>query len=241
MTDKSENASNQLDYTFKIKSFVIRSGRITRAQQRALDELLPKYGNSAEIIELVKEIDSEKKEVNLEIGSGDGENLVHMAKQSPDKIFLGCDVYLPGIGSLLNRLKSENLNNVRVLVGDINEQLHLFELAFQNIYIFFPDPWPKKRHEKRRLINGKFLTFIAKKLKKNGRVYIATDSENYATSILDAIEASEFFINSAGSRKLNARPAWRALTKFEKKALSNFSKIYEISGIYQNYNLVDEL
>ena len=239
MTEKSENTSNQLDYTIKIKSFVIRSGRITRAQQRALDELLPKYGDSAEIIKLVKEVEK-KKEVNLEIGLGNGENLVHMAKQSPDKIFLGCDVYLPGIGSLLNRLESANLNNVRVLVGDINEQLHLFELAFQNVYIFFPDPWPKKRHGKRRLINEKFLTFIAKKLKKNGRIYITTDSENYATSILDAIEATEFFVNSAGSRKLSARPSWRALTKFERKALSNFSKIYEISGIYQNYDLVDK-
>lgn len=215
----------------KIRSFVIRSGRITSAQQRALDCLLPEYGNKTEITELIKYAERTKKAIHLEVGLGNGENLIYMAKRKPEDIFLGCDVHLPGIGFLLNSLKSEQVENVRVLVGDVRELLINFEAVFQNIYIFFPDPWPKKRHEKRRLVDEKFLNFVSEKIKNNGKVFIATDSKSYATSILKALESAKFLSNIVGPQQCSERPLWRALTRFERKALKRHSKIYEICGI----------
>lgn len=218
----------------KIRSFVIRSGRITIAQNRALDRLLPKYANLTEIQEFIGDVKYNGTQVNLEIGLGDGKNLVHLAKENPSNMFLGCDVYLPGIGSTLNNCELQSIKNVRFLVGDINEVLTPFGRIFQNVYIFFPDPWPKKRHRKRRLINKDFLYFISEKIKFDGKIFIATDCEDYAVSILDMIEISEGIENCSGTRKFAKRPLWRILTKFEKKALQANSKVYEICCTYRS-------
>ena len=218
----------------KIRSFVIRSGRTTIAQTRAIEQLLPKYANLAEIQERIENIKFTGNQVNLEIGLGDGKNLIHMAKENPSNIFLGCDVHLPGIGSALNSVELHKIKNVRFLVGDINEALLSFGRIFQNIYIFFPDPWPKKRHNKRRLINEEFFHLIAKKMEMDGRVYIATDCEDYATSILDVIEVSEKIENRNGARQFSKRPSWRVLTKFEKRALQAKSRVYEICCIFKS-------
>tara|TARA_Y200000002_G_C22639959_1_gene646486 strand:+ start:73 stop:795 length:723 start_codon:yes stop_codon:yes gene_type:complete len=218
----------------KIRSFVVRSGRITIAQNRALEQLLPKYANLTEIRERIEHIKSTGNQVNLEIGLGDGKNLIHMAKENPNSIFLGSDVHLPGIGSTLNSLELHNINNVRVLVGDINDTLLSFGRIFQNIFIFFPDPWPKKRHNKRRLINREFLDLIAKKIKVDCKIYIATDCKDYATSILNVIEISKEIENSEGSWRFSKRPSWRLLTKFERRALQANSRVYEICCIPKN-------
>ena len=212
----------------KIRSFVIRSGRTTIAQNRALVQLLPKYANLTEIHECIENIRFTGNQVNIEIGLGDGKNLIHMAKEYPKDIFLGCDVHLPGIGSTLNYLELHEIKNVRFLVEDISVALLPFGRIFQNIYIFFPDPWPKKRHKKRRLINQTFFNLMSKKIKIDGKIYIATDCEDYAMSILDIIETSEEIENFRGSRQFSKRPSWRLLTKFEKKALQANSTVYEI-------------
>lgn len=220
----------------KIRSFVKRSGRITIAQNRALDRLLPKYANLTEIQEFIGDIKYNGTQVNLEIGLGDGKNLIHLAKENPSNMFLGCDVHLPGIGSTLNNCELQSIKNVRFLVGDINEVLTPFGRIFQNVYIFFPDPWPKKRHRKRRLINKDFLYYISEKIKFDGKIFIATDCEDYAVSILDMIEISEGIENCSGTRKFAKRPLWRILTKFEKKALQANSKVYEICCTYRSPN-----
>tara|TARA_B100000900_G_scaffold18959_1_gene14863 strand:- start:46 stop:759 length:714 start_codon:yes stop_codon:yes gene_type:complete len=218
----------------KIRSYVIRSGRITVAQNRALDRLLPKYANLTEIHESIEDIKLNGKSVNLEIGLGDGKNLIHLAKKHPSSMFLGCDVHLPGIGSTLNSCELQSIKNVRILVGDINEVLTSFGRIFQNVYIFFPDPWPKKRHHKRRLINKHFLNLISQKIKLDGKIFIATDCYDYAVSILDMIEISESIKNFCGTQSFAKRPSWRILTKFEEKALQTSSKVYEIHCAYKS-------
>lgn len=226
--------STDYSLTNKIRSFVIRSGRITIAQNRALDRLLPKYANLTEIHECIADIKLTGKHVNLEIGLGDGKNLIHLAEENPSDIFLGCDVHLPGIGSTLNSCELRSIENVRFLVGDVNKVLISFGRIFQNVYIFFPDPWPKKRHHKRRLITKDFLNFISEKIKFNSKIFIATDCEDYAVSILDMIEISDSIKNCSGTRGFAKRPSWRILTKFEKRALQASSKVYEICCTYKS-------
>ena len=124
-------------------------------------------------------------------------------------MFLGCDVHLPGIGSTLNNCELQSIKNVRFLVGDINEVFNVVWEDISKCIHIFPDPWPKKRHRKRRLINKDFLYYISEKIKFDGKIFIATDCEDYAVSILDMIEISEGIENCSGTRKFAKRPLWR--------------------------------
>jgi tRNA (guanine-N7-)-methyltransferase len=162
-----------------IRSFVLRQGRTTPAQQRALDELLPKYG-----IPFPEKIASGRPLV-LEIGSGMGETTSEIARAHPEIDFVAIEVHGPGVGSLLNRIEKETLGNVRIVRHDAVEVLErmVADGSLAAIHLFFPDPWPKKRHHKRRLVQPAFVSLVRRKLKVGGVFHAATDWPDYATWI----------------------------------------------------------
>ncbi len=198
-----------------IRSYV-RRGRLTRAQKRALEALWPRYG-----VEGVYDPDAlfgRQAPRHMEIGFGMGEALVAMARAHPDWDFLGVEVYRPGIGSLLRQLHAEGLTNVRVFGEDAGTVLaHLPEACLDGVYLFFPDPWPKRRHHKRRLVQPPFVAQVASRLRPGGRFLLATDWEDYALHMLEVLEASPLLRNLAGTG-FAPRPDLRPVTKFERRA-----------------------
>ena len=188
-----------------IRSFVLRQGRITPAQQRALDELLPKYG-----LAFPEPIRSEKPLV-LEIGSGMGETTAAIAAAHPELDFVAIEVHGPGVGSLLNRIEAGRLTNLRVVRHDAVEVLEQMvpDASLAAIHLFFPDPWPKKRHHKRRLVRPETAALIARKLAPGGVLHAATDWPDYAGHIAQVFAANESFEKADHGRV--ARPE----TKFE--------------------------
>ena len=185
-----------------IRSFVLRQGRTTPAQQRALDALLPKYG-----IPFGETIAS-KKPLVLEIGSGMGETTAEIAKAHPELDFVAVEVHGPGVGSLLNRIDKDELKNLRVVRHDAVEVLEkmVADGSLAAIHLFFPDPWPKKRHHKRRLVQPSFVSLMKNKLQAGGVLHAATDWPDYAVWIEEAFSGWE-----KASRGLVDRPT----TKFE--------------------------
>jgi tRNA (guanine-N7-)-methyltransferase len=185
-----------------IRSFVLRQGRTTPAQQRALDELSPKYG-----IPFGEPISS-KKPLVLEIGSGMGETTLAIAKAHPEIDFVAVEVHGPGVGSLLNRIEKEGLKNLRVVRHDAVEVLErmVADGSLAAVHLFFPDPWPKKRHHKRRLVQAPFVALLGKKLVPGGIVHAATDWPDYAVWIEAAF---------SGWKKAGRGFAERPTTKFE--------------------------
>lgn len=203
-----------------IRSFVRREGRITGAQRRALEELLPRYGvPEADALLDFATLFGRVAPVHLEIGFGNGEALAAMATAHPQHNYLGIEVHRPGVGSLLRRLDAEGLANVRVLSADAKEVLErrIPDNALDAVCIFFPDPWPKKRHHKRRLVQPAFLTLLHRKLKVGGRLHLATDWEDYAQQMLAVLSAAGALENSAGAERFAPRPPERPLTKFERR------------------------
>jgi tRNA (guanine-N7-)-methyltransferase len=190
-----------------IRSFVLRQGRTTPAQQRALDELLPQYG-----IAFAQNISSGKPLV-LEIGSGMGETTAAIAQAHPEIDFVAVEVHGPGVGSLLNRIGSAKLANLRVIRHDAVEVLEqmVADASLAGIHLFFPDPWPKKRHHKRRLVQPPFAALAARKLAPGGVLHAATDWPEYAEQ-MDAVLSAEPLLEKAERGKVE-RPA----TKFESR------------------------
>ncbi|MGH8691863.1 MAG: tRNA (guanosine(46)-N7)-methyltransferase TrmB [Burkholderiales bacterium] len=186
----------------------MRQGRTTPAQKRALEELLPRYG-----IAFSGEKISASRNLVLEIGSGMGETTVAIAKAHPDTDFIAVEVHGPGVGSLLNRLAAENLGNVRVIRHDALDVLEQMipDGALAAIHLFFPDPWPKKRHHKRRLVQPSFAALAARKLKAGGILHAATDWPEYADRM------QEVFSREALLEPAATGFAARPVTKFESR------------------------
>lgn len=175
---------------------MLRAGRLTAAQQRALDELWPRYGvDLAGSPPDFTAVFARTAPLVIEIGFGNGETLVADAQAHPQKNFLGIEVHTPGIGRLMRQLKQLEIENVRVINHDAAEVLrhHLRPGSVDAVNIFFPDPWPKKRHHKRRLIQPGFLQLVASALRPGGQLHIATDWENYAEHIDECLVASPQF------------------------------------------------
>jgi tRNA (guanine-N7-)-methyltransferase len=191
-----------------IRSYVLRQGRTTPAQQRALEELLPKYG----IRFSDQKITSQRKLV-LEIGSGMGETTLEIAKGHPEVDFVAVEVHGPGVGSLLNAIAREQLSNVRVIRHDAIEVLEhmIADASLAAIHLFFPDPWPKKRHHKRRLVQPAFAALAARKLSPGGILHAATDWADYAEH-MEAVFRNEPLLEPAAAG-FTARP----VTKFESR------------------------
>ena len=191
-----------------IRSFVLRQGRITPAQERALERLFPKYGIpfSDSVLRSAR-----RAPIVLEIGSGMGETTVAIAKQHPEADFVAVEVHGPGVGSLLNRIEAEKLANLRVIRHDAVEVLERMveDASLAAIHLFFPDPWPKKRHQKRRLVQPEFARLAARKLAPGGMLHVATDWPDYAEHIA-AVLAAEPALEAATSG-FASRPE----TKFE--------------------------
>lgn len=204
----------------RIRSFVRREGRLTKGQQRALDELFPRYGISLQQGKLDFDVLFRRNAFRvLEIGFGNGASLAEMAMNHPENDYLGIEVHRPGVGNLLLQIEKQGLNNIRVSNDDAVEVLEqqISDATLDAVYLFFPDPWHKKKHHKRRIVQPTFVQLLRRKLKPGGIFHMATDWENYAEHMQEVMSAAEGFENLAGEGNYSPRPEYRPLTKFEQR------------------------
>ncbi len=203
-----------------VRSFVLRQGRVSNAQQRAWDTLFPKYGIPfAEQVLDAKALFGRSAPLILEIGSGMGETSVAIALAQPENDYIAIEVHLPGIGSLLKAIDEEGLTNLRVIRHDAVDVLEKMvpDASLAGLHIFFPDPWPKKRHNKRRLIQPPLVALAAGKLAPGGYLHLATDWQAYAEHMLEVLRGEPSLANTAEAYA--PRPAYRPETKFESRGL----------------------
>ncbi|HLT43937.1 MAG TPA: tRNA (guanosine(46)-N7)-methyltransferase TrmB [Luteimonas sp.] len=201
-----------------IRSFVLRQGRFTEAQQRAFEALWPRYG--LDYTGTARDFDAvfgRSAPRVLEIGFGNGEALRFAAAHDPGRDLIGIEVHAPGVGRLLNALAADDAANVRVYHHDAVEVLRseIADASLDEIRIYFPDPWHKKRHNKRRLVQPAFAALLVRKLATNGRLHLATDWRDYAEQMWDVLDATPGLRNRAGPRGHVPRPDWRPQTHFE--------------------------
>jgi len=203
-----------------IRSFVLRHGRMTRGQQRGLDEGWPQFGleRDAGLLDAPAAFGREAPVV-LEIGFGMGLSLVAMAAADPQTNFVGVEVHRPGVGKLMHTMLEEGVDNIRVYCDDAVQVLQdcIAPESLDRVQIFFPDPWHKKRHHKRRLIQPDFVELLCSRLRPGGLLHLATDWENYAEHILEVLSASEQLVNCSAESGYVPRPEQRPLTKFEQR------------------------
>lgn len=208
-------------YLRKVRSFVLRPGRLTASQQQALDKLWPIIGidkgdSSLDYAALF----GNTKPVTLEIGYGMGGSLAVMAQADPERNFIGIEVHPPGIGNLLKLIEEHDIKNLRLMDDDAVEILknRVPDQSLERVHLYFPDPWPKKKHHKRRIVQPDFVKLIAQKLAPNGVFHMATDWEEYAIHMAELMEAAEDFVSTADTPYID-RPDFRPLTKFENRGL----------------------
>ena len=204
-----------------IRSYVLRQGRLTAGQSRALENGMPKFGieYTAKILDLATIFNRNESKKILEIGFGMGETTAHIAQHSPALDFLGVEVHTPGVGALLKLIEELALTNVRVIQHDVVEVLNnmLVDASLDGVHIFFPDPWHKKRHHKRRLIQAEFIKLLCSKLKVGAYLHVATDWQEYAEWVLEILQAEPLLNNTAVDYA--EKPAYRPLTKFENRGI----------------------
>jgi tRNA (guanine-N7-)-methyltransferase len=204
-----------------IRSFVRREGRLTPGQQRAFETFWPRWGIDFRPGPLdLPAVFGNKGPVYLEIGFGNGESLAEMARRHPERNYIGVEVHGPGVGHLLLKLDEFGCDNVRVMKHDAIEVMDqmLPDACLQGVYLFFPDPWHKKRHHKRRILQQPFLDRLARVIRPGGLFHAATDWEHYAEQMLEILDADRGrFENLAGPGNYLPRPAERPLTKFERR------------------------
>ena len=203
-----------------VRSFVRRQGRLTLCQLNALENAWPKYGVefTPEILDLSK-LFARNAETILEIGFGNGDALLSMAQQNPDSNFIGIEVHRPGIGHLLQNIEQHELQNIRVICHDAIDVLkqQIPDHSLDRLHLFFPDPWHKTRHQKRRIVQADFALLVAQKLKPGGLFHLATDWQHYATHILRVLNACDDYNNLSADCNYVPRPVTRPLTKFEQR------------------------
>jgi len=215
--------------TRPIRSYVLRQGRISNAQQRAWEALLPRYGIPfrTALLDLDAEFGRPAPKL-LEIGFGMGETTAIVAAAHPENDYLGIEVHRPGVGSVLRLIAERGLENVRVIQHDAVEVLKdmIRPASLDGVHIFFPDPWPKLRHHKRRLIQTPFVTLLSERLRAGGYLHVATDWAHYAGQVLAVLGAESRLANTA--RGYAPRPDYRPLTKFEERGLRLGHDVYDI-------------
>lgn len=222
-------SSDNIQHRRSIRSFVLRQGRISNAQQRAYDKLLPRYGIAfSNSIMDWEGVFGRKAPKILEIGFGMGTATAFIAKMQPEQDFLGVEVHTPGVGALMRLLEAENLSNVRIIQHDAVEVLRdmIKPGVLDGIHIFFPDPWPKKRHHKRRLIQPALLHLLASRLKTGGYLHLATDWQEYAQWMLELLSKEPVLKNTAAGYAV--KPAYRPETKFERRGLDLGHDVWDI-------------
>lgn len=214
-----------------VRSYALRKGRLTKGQRRALDELLPRYRlpESPETLDWPA-IFGRRAPVAMEIGVGAGEALMGLARRHPGWDWVGVDVYPPGIGRLLLALEAEPQPHVRVALTDAVALLaeRVPHRSLDAVYIFFPDPWPKARHRKRRLIQQPFLDLLAECMRPEAGLFLATDWEEYAQWMMAALEAHSEFGNAHGPGALAPRCPDRPLTKFEGRGAEQGHEVFDL-------------
>ncbi len=204
----------------KIKSFVRRSSRLTLGQKIGLTELWADYG-----IDLPKgkiNLDAlfvKQQKIVLEVGFGNGDSLLEMAIKTPDRNFLGIEVYEAGIGRLINEAHKHQLSNLKIIKADAVEVLtnYIEDDSFNRFQLFFPDPWHKKKHHKRRIVQTDFLDLLSRKIIKGGKVHMATDWAHYASTMMDTLENHPHFKKTQNDPIYSPRPKYRPITKFERR------------------------
>lgn len=199
----------------RIRSFVLRAGRITSAQQQALDTVWPRYGvEPADAPFDFAALFGRNAPVILEIGFGNGESLAVMAEQNPEHDFLGIEVHRPGVGHILQLVQARQLNNVRLICADAVEILrrNIPDRCLTGVNLFFPDPWPKKRHHKRRIVHPGFIELVASKLQPGGLFHFATDWQDYMEHVVAVMNVSKSYARVDTGEAL-PRPA----TKFQRR------------------------
>lgn len=205
----------------RIRSFVLRQGRLTKGQARALETVFPKFGISykPELLDLNKQFNRADSKKILEIGFGMGETTAKIAQTLPESDFLAAEVHTPGVGALLKLIDELALTNIRVIQHDVVEVLQnmLADGSLDGVHIFFPDPWHKKRHHKRRLIQAEFVKLLCAKLKAGGYIHVATDWQEYAEWVLEVLNAEPQLKNTA--KDYAEKPVYRPLTKFENRGI----------------------
>jgi tRNA (guanine-N7-)-methyltransferase len=212
-----------------IRSYVLRQGRFSRGQQRAYGELLPRFGVPFRAAPMdFADTFGRKAPVVAEIGFGMGETTARIAAQNPGKDYLAIEVHTPGVGSLLRQIDEAALANVRIVQHDAVEVLREMVPAdsLAAIHVFFPDPWPKKRHHKRRLIQPAFAALAASRLVPGGHLHVATDWKEYAEEVLAVLAAVPALRNTAA--QFAPRPEARPETKFERRGLKLGHGVWDI-------------
>ena len=207
----------------------MRQGRISSAQQRALATLMPEYGIPFADHRLdFDQVFGRSAPRVLEVGFGMGETTAAIAQLRPDDDFLAIEVHSPGVGALLRRIRELGLTNVRVVQHDAVELVAAMipEASLAGVHVFFPDPWPKKRHHKRRLLKPEFVHALALRLAMGGYLHVATDWETYAQEILHTLTAESLLENTAEG--FAPRPSYRPLTKFEMRGLALGHRVWDI-------------
>ena len=206
----------------RIRSFVLRQGRTTPAQQRAFDEHWMRYG--LEFTGAPRDFPAvfgRRAPLVLEIGFGNGEQLLHAAVNEPDRDFVGIEVHRPGVGRLLNGLANAGVRNARIFHHDAVEVLEreIAPHALDEVRIYFPDPWPKKRHHKRRLIQPEFVALLASRTARGGRLHLATDWADYALHMQSVLDSAPGWRRHGEETHAPSRPSWRIDTHFERRGL----------------------
>lgn len=220
-----------------VRSFVLRQGRLTAAQGRAFAELWPRYGVDwapGSALDLVRLFGNDKPVV-LEIGFGNGESLARMAEADPERNWLGVEVHGPGVGHLLLEIEHRALVNLRVIRHDAVELLShgMASGSLDGVQLFFPDPWPKTRHHKRRIINQRFVALLARVIRPGGTFHAATDWTPYAEQMLSVLEApGSPFRNTADPGRFAQRPAARPLTRFERRGEGLGHRVHDLVFVH---------
>lgn len=212
-----------------IRSFVLRQGRISKAQSRAYQELLPKYSisYSESPLDLDRIFGRDAPKI-LEIGFGMGETSTAIAQANPQNDYLGIEVHTPGVGSLLKRIEAARLSNLRIIQHDAVDVLKnmIPPVSLAGVHIFFPDPWPKTRHHKRRLIQPQFVSLLCERMKPGAYLRLCTDWQDYAEHILAVLSAEPKLANTV--QDYAPRPEYRPLTKFELRGLKLGHPVWDI-------------
>ncbi len=204
-----------------IRSFIRRQGRLTQAQQYALDNHWQDYGLDPTLAYKFADMFGRVAPLCIEIGFGNGEGLASIAAANPDKDYIGIEVHRPGVGHLMMLLHQQGLTNVRIYCHDAIEILEqkIADDSLAAVHLFFPDPWPKKKHHKRRIVQPSFCRLLVNKLRVGGYFHAATDWQNYAEVMLAVLSAETALSNDSPEKNYCQRPAHRPLTKFEQRGL----------------------
>lgn len=236
MIDPADKTAHAKPYTAepgqrRIRSFVLRQGRFTPAQQRAFDELWPRFG--LEFQGERRDFDAafgRKAKRVLEIGFGNGEALRYAAAHDAERDYIGIEVHAPGVGRLLNGLAADGSDHVRLYHYDAVEVLEreIADGALDEIRIYFPDPWHKKRHNKRRLLKPEFAALLVRKLARGGRLHLATDWRDYAEQMWEVLDAADGLRNRAGPGGHMERPPWRPQTHFESRGQRLGHEVFDL-------------